>query len=238
MVVQDPPIVAIVPAAGVGRRMGTDIPKQYLPLCGRPLIERTLSVLSSVERVVELVVAVSPQDEYWSSIRAPADKPITRIDGGAQRSHSVLNALEFLHRRGDGDAWALVHDAVRPCVRRVDVDALIDAALASDDGGLLACPVGDTMKRVRNGRVQRTEARDDLWHALTPQLFRVGVLRDAIEAALASNIPVTDESQAMEHHGAQPLVVCGATDNIKVTRKEDLALAEWLLTQRERAQCA
>ena len=217
--------------------MGADIPKQYLPLCGRPLIERTLSALGSVERIAEVVVAVSPDDEYWPSIRAPATTPVTRVDGGAHRSHSVLNALEFLHHRGDGVAWALVHDAVRPCVRRVDIEALIDAALASDDGALLACPVRDTMKRVRQGRVERTEARDELWHALTPQLFRVDALRDAIQAALSCNIPITDESQAMERLGARPVVVCGAMDNIKITRKEDLALAEWLLTQRERSSC-
>jgi len=226
---------ALVPAAGVGRRMGSDIPKQYLPLDGATVIGHTITRLCAHPLIAGVVVALSPEDGYWDQLRFGTDKPVIRVDGGAERCHSVLNGLDHLAGIAADDDWVLVHDAARPCIRGGDLDRLIEQAGAHEVGGILAVPAHDTMKRANEaGEIAHTEDRNGLWHAFTPQMFRLGALREALSAALERGDLVTDEASAMELAGRHPLLVEGHGDNIKITRPEDLALAEFFLRrQRE-----
>ena len=223
---------AVVPAAGVGKRMQADRPKQYLEIAGRPLIEYAISQLMADPHIEGVVVAISAEDEYWPALEIALDKPLWVVEGGVERCHSVLNALQELATRANEDDWVLVHDAARPCVRAEDITHLITKLTNDDVGGLLAVPVRDTMKRTGiNQRVITTEDREGLWHALTPQMFRFGKLRHALEQALEDESLVTDEASAMELAEYEPLLVEGHADNIKVTRPEDLALAAFYLRQ-------
>ena len=226
---------AMVPAAGAGKRMGSAIPKQYLSLLGRPVVACALATLLQHPRIDGVVVAVDAKDEWWPAVAANLDatKPLLRATGGAERCHSVLNGLDVLRERAAPSDWVLVHDAARPCLCPADLDRLL-AELADDPvGGLLAVPVRDTLKRADPaGRVAATVDRSRLWHALTPQMFRLGVLRDALRAALARGLLVTDEAAAMEAAGFAPRLVEGRADNLKITRPEDLALAEFFLARR------
>lgn len=226
---------AMVPAAGAGKRMDSTIPKQYLPLLGRPLIVHTLDRLLHHPAISGLVVAISAEDEWWPSIAAtlrPA-KPLQVVTGGAERCHSVLNGLEALRRQADPADWVLVHDAARPCLTIKDLDRLLTTLADDPVGGLLATPVRDTLKQAdAAGRVVVTVDRSRLWHALTPQMFRLGLLYDALQAALARGLLVTDEAAALEAAGFAPRLIEGRADNLKITRPEDLALAEFYLTRR------
>ncbi|HRD66213.1 MAG TPA: 2-C-methyl-D-erythritol 4-phosphate cytidylyltransferase [Candidatus Competibacter sp.] len=226
---------AIVPAAGIGKRMGSAIPKQYLPLLGRPVVAHALTTLLQHPRIDGVVVAVDAKDEWWPAVAANLDtaKPVLRAAGGAERHHSVLNGLEMLRERAAWSDWVLVHDAARPCLSAADLDRLL-AELADDPvGGLLAVPVRDTLKQTDTaGRVAATVDRSRLWHALTPQMFRLGMLHDALRAALERGLLVTDDAAAMEAAGFAPRLVEGRGDNLKITRPEDLALAEFFLARR------
>jgi 2-C-methyl-D-erythritol 4-phosphate cytidylyltransferase len=226
-------IWAVVPAAGIGKRMLSDVPKQYLKIAGRAVIEHTLDRLLSVPQVRGVIVALQNDDPYWPSINIQSDKPVITTGGGSERCHSVLNALETLsdqHPSSTTKTWALVHDAVRPAVRVEDIEKLISTVAGSDDGGLLAMPVRDTMKRSgADQAVSETVDREGLWHALTPQLFDSRLLKQALEQALQDNFLVTDESSAMEHAGYRPQLVSGSEDNIKITCPGDLQLAELYL---------
>lgn len=228
----------VIPAAGMGRRMGADRPKQYLPLAGRTVIEHTIACFDGHPAVSGIVVAIAPDDRWWPEldIRTQAQTPLSTVPGGEERAHSVLSALDCLVDHCADDDWVLVHDAARPCLARADLDRLIGRALSDAVGGLLAAPVRDTMKRGDGrGRVARTEERAGLWHALTPQMFRYGLLRRALGEALASGAPVTDESSAVERLGLLPLLVEGAATNLKITHPDDLPLAERLLAAQGRA---
>ena len=226
---------ALIPAAGIGKRMGSAIPKQYLPLAGRPVIAHALTTLLDHPRVAGAVVAIGAEDAWWPTVAAglTAATPLWVVTGGAERCHSVLNGLETLRERADSTDWVLVHDAARPCLTAKDVDRLL-AELADDPvGGLLAVPVRDTLKQAdATGRVAATVDRSQLWHALTPQMFRLGMLHEALRAALARGLLVTDEAAALEAAGLTPRLVEGRADNLKITRPEDLALAEFYLTHR------
>ncbi len=225
---------AVVPAAGVGRRMAAPIPKQYLRLGARLVIDHTLARLLDHPRIEAVAVSLSAEDSWWPDT-AHADHPgILRAPGGAERCHSVLNGLTALHDRAEDDDWVLVHDAARPCLRRNDIDRLLERLAGHPVGGLLGEPVRDTMKRTDPaGQIEGTVTRDNLWHAYTPQMFRFAILRDALEEALRQALPVTDEASAMELAGHRPLMVAGHGDNIKITRPEDLALAAFFLVQQE-----
>lgn len=226
-------IWAVVPAAGIGKRMQSDKPKQYLKLVDRTVIEHTIDRLLSVDQVKGIVVSIQPGDPYWTGIRIESDKPVLVAAGGEERCHSVMSALDVLSKQPaytPETTWALVHDAVRPCVSADDIQNLIDTAAGTESGGLLAVPVRDTMKRQDDDqRVRQTVDRTGLWHALTPQLFACGQLSRALETALAEGFLVTDESSAMEHAGHRPRLVQGREDNIKITRPADLRLAELYL---------
>lgn len=223
---------AIVPAAGAGRRMGTAIPKQYLPLAGRPVLAHTLSAFLKQPRIAGVVVVISAEDEYWPQVamQLPQDKPLLVVTGGAERSYSVLNGLQALQACAAADDWVLVHDAARPVVRDSDVERLITSLAADPLGGLLAVPVSDTLKQADAlGRVMATVDRSTLWRAQTPQMFRFGALLDALRQAQARGLAITDEAMAMEAIGFAPHLLEGRADNLKITRPEDLALAEFYL---------
>jgi len=221
----------IVPAAGSGRRFGADVPKQYLPLAGKPMIEHTLERLAACAEVAGFVVVLADGDHYWPGITSVRGKPVRTATGAPERSGSVLFGLHALPADVAADDFVLVHDAARPCIAADDVAMLVARGIPAG-GALLAAPVRDTLKR-GNGerRVAATEPREALWRALTPQLFRRGELTRALELAEAEGVAVTDEAMAMERIGVRPLLVEGAEDNIKVTTAADLALATYLLRQ-------
>lgn len=221
-----PAIATVIPAAGVGKRMKADKPKQYLQLCGLTVLEQTLHRLKQVPALQQFYLALSPDDPYFPTLPLAADSDIQRLDGGAERANSVLNALVQI----DATAypWVLVHDAARPVVRVSDIELLIDSCIESNQGGILATPVRDTMKR-GSDTVLQTVNRADLWHAYTPQLFPTALLRDTLQQALAQGVAITDEASAMEWAGLPVLLVQGHADNIKITQAEDLALAAFYL---------
>lgn len=223
---------ALVPAAGIGARMGADRPKQYLPLLGRPLIAHALERLCTHPRLRGVMVGIADNDPYWPAVSVPFSRFLGTYTGGAERAVTVRNGLQALVAHARPDDWVLVHDAVRPCLRHSDIDALMDAAAACPDGGLLALPITDTIKRAdREARVTETVVREGLWRALTPQMFRVAQLSDALDSALRAGVTITDEAAAIERAGGRPLLVPGQADNLKVTLPADLALAELYLKQ-------
>ncbi len=223
---------ALVPAAGSGRRMGSDTPKQYLKLHGRSVLEHTLSRLLAHPDIAGAVVVLAAGDPYWPSIDIASGKPVWHVVGGDERCHSVQNGLQRLAREGGDDDWVLVHDAARPCVRPSDLDRLIQGLRDHPVGGLLALPIHDTIKRADQAQqVVETVPRDGLWRALTPQMFRIGALSAALDRALSDGFLVTDEASAMEHAGHAPCLVEGEPDNLKITRPHDLALAELFLAR-------
>jgi len=218
---------AVIPAAGVGARMRADRPKQYLPLAGRTLLEHTLDCFLDHPGLRGLVLALGRDDPYWPTLACAGDPRIQRAEGGAERADSVLNALLKLEALGAGvDDWVLVHDAARPNLARSDLDRLLGELADDPVGGLLAVPSRDTVKLAGiDGKVARTLDRQLIWLAFTPQMFRLGALRQALQQGLASGAAITDEASAMELAGAAPRLIEGRADNLKVTRPEDL---EWL----------
>ncbi len=214
--------------------MGSSVPKQYLPLAGRTVLEHTLDRLVSHPRIAGVLVAISENDSRWSETGFAAHPRVERVAGGRERCHSVMNALQALTGRADGRDWVLVHDAARPCVSHEDLDHLIEALADHPTGGLLGMPVHDTVKRTDEGlAVRETVSREGLWRAFTPQMFRLRPLHDALSDALGRELTVTDDASAMELAGHRPLMVEGRADNIKITRPEDLRLAAFYLAQQE-----
>ncbi len=229
-------IWAIVPAAGIGKRMQSDIPKQYLSLNGRPVLEHTINTLLKNKNISGLVIALQQDDVYFSDIKIDSNKPVFRAAGGKERADSVLNALTTLFQHNQFDAnndWVMVHDAVRACLKQQDIDKLASEVADDQNGGLLALPVRDTMKRQNVGKpvasVAKTISRENLWHALTPQYFHAASLKNALEKAQLNDMKITDESSAMEFAGFSPRLVQGHEDNIKITRPDDLRLASLFL---------
>ncbi len=224
-------LTAIVPAAGIGSRMGADCPKQYLTLAGKTILEHTLGCLLSHPGIARVIVALAPHDEWFEQLAVAADPRVLRVEGGSERAYSVLNALHVVEGK-----WVLVHDAARPCLTQGDLDALIASAMACD-GAILGSRVRDTMKRTDGaGNIVATVEREQLWHALTPQMFPTGTLKRALEEGLALGALITDEASAMERAGFTVKMVEGRADNIKVTRPEDLSLAELFLQQQSARQ--
>jgi len=221
---------ALVPAAGSGTRFAASVPKQYLPLAGRPLLWHAVANLLAHPAIGRVAVVVHPQDQLFERQSwAQMGERISALRcGGATRAESVRNALAALRDDLDDDDWVLVHDAARPCLTVELLERLIETLDGDGVGGLLAVPVADTLKRSgADQRVVRTEPREGLWRAQTPQMFRYGLLTRALDSAdLAA---VTDEASAMEALGLSPRLVPGSERNIKVTYPEDLALAELIL---------
>lgn len=225
---------AVIPAAGSGTRMQSDIPKQYLPLAGRCLLEHSLTVLLDNPDIASIAVALGPDDNRAASLDLLRDPRVRTTIGGDERADSVLAGLACLGAYAADDDWVLVHDAARPCLPAGDLRRLISTVRGSDIGGILAEPVVDTVKQASaDGLVEATLDRDRLWRAQTPQMFRLGELRQALRRSLALGVAVTDEASAMEHAGFPVQLVRGSAANLKVTVAEDLALAAWYLQQRK-----
>jgi len=227
----NPRCFALVPAAGIGERSGAGIPKQYVPLAGRPLLAHTLAALAAVPRLAQTLVVLSPADDRFEAALPDHGCWVARV-GGASRAESVLGGLAELRRRGArDDDWVLVHDAARCLVQPAWIDALIDACLPDAVGGLLAQPIADTLKSgdadsCGEIRVVATVDRRDKWAAQTPQMFRVGLVEQALRAMGAA---ATDEASAVEALGLAPRLVRASMANFKVTWPEDFALAAaWL----------
>ena len=217
---------ALVPAAGSGSRFGGELPKQYLMLHGKPLLQHALDRLLAQFPLARLYVVLAPDDELFEAMITVTSNVIVLRCGGRTRGASVHNALSRM--AGVDDDWIVVHDAARPCVD-ADSSLRLQRELANDDvGGFLALPVTDTLKRVDDdSRVVRTEPREGLWRAQTPQMFRFGVLRRAF--GLPGLDGFTDEAQAVERLGLKPRAVVGNAFNVKVTFPDDLALASAIL---------
>lgn len=229
----EPKIFALIVAAGSGRRMGHSVAKQYLPLLGQPLLAHSLQTLLSWPRLTGLTLVLAaedPQADAWQS-RFPA---ISLQVGGVERADSVQAGLNALAVQASDQDWVLVQDAARPCLTQHDLEQLWHAVQQDEVGGLLATPVRDTLKRAdQAGQVAETVNRQALWHALTPQMFRYGLLCQALQQAQQSGICPTDEAQAIELLGYRPKLVEGRSDNLKVTYPQDLVLAElYLAAQR------
>jgi 2-C-methyl-D-erythritol 4-phosphate cytidylyltransferase len=221
---------AIVPAAGRGARFGGRTPKQYTRLNGRPMLSWTLQALLAERSLAGVMVALSPGDRRFGRLPEARDPRVRTCPGGAQREDSVRAALAALDGTARDSDWVLVHDAARPCLRKSDLRRLLDEVGNDPVGGLLAVPVSDTLKAGDGaGRARRTVARDGLWRALTPQMFRYGLLSRALTLCLERARAVTDEASAIEAMGLQPRLVRGHNDNIKVTNAEDAALAAAVL---------
>ena len=224
---------AIVPAAGRGSRFGGDVPKQYLTVAGKPLLEHALRALLAHPVVEGVVVALAAGDDRWPGWESLEGKPVRTCTGGDERAESVLAGLAALPESVRADDFVLVHDAARPNLAFDDLDQLLTRGRGDPVGAILATPVRDTLKRAGDdGGIDGTEPRERLWRALTPQLFRRFQLTRALEAARAARLAVTDESMAMERQGHRPLLVEGREDNFKITTPADLALFEFILSQR------
>ena len=230
---------AIVPAAGIGRRLGSAIPKQYLPLAGKPVLQHSLEKLQALPGVAALVVALNPQDSRFGQLPQAGGSAASFAEtttGGASRQHSVLNGLAVLAARASADDWVLVHDAVRPCVLLSDIHRLLAAVADHRVGGLLAVPQDNTLKRAdASGHVAATVDRRHYWQALTPQVFRFGLLQQAMTSACEQGLAITDEASALEASGHKPLLVPADSNNIKITREADLVLAAAIMDWQQRA---
>jgi len=227
-----PEIIAIVPAAGIGSRMLSECPKQYLTIGEKTILEHSIDALLAHPAVSRVIVALSPQDIHFRQLPVAADARVTTVVGGGLRADSVLAGLQAAKEA----QWVLVHDAARPCLHLSDLTRLLALTATSEVGGILAAPVRDTMKRAIGGRsnIDHTVEREALWHALTPQLFPQALLHDCLLRALNEGATITDEASALEYCGYHPELVSGRSDNLKVTRPEDLALAQFYLTQIQR----
>lgn len=229
--------VAVVPAAGVGKRMNTNSPKQYLSIQDKTILEHTVSKLLSHELIFHVVISISEGDEYFQETSLADNPNVSVAFGGKERVDSVLAGLKSIN--SDNYPWALVHDAARPCVNLSDISQLIKQTQQQQSGGLLAMPVRDTMKKSQSQStnqkiiptVEQTVDRENLWHALTPQLYKTNELIDAITQAQKNKVVITDESSAMEYAGYTSILVEGRGDNIKITRPDDLVLAHFILSQ-------
>ena len=225
-------LFALVPCAGLGSRSGASLPKQYVQLAHRPAVAHTLSALEAVKALSAILVVLSPDDQQFESLVPEFHGPRSWVErcGGDSRAASVKAGLRALQDRGVGDQdWVLVHDAARCLLKPEWVQRLIDRCLDDEVGGLLAVPLADTLKEGKGDRVMSTTPRRGKWSAQTPQMFRLGLLRQALEEAGEA---VTDESSAIEHLGYSPQLVSGAFENLKVTFPEDFDLAERLLLSR------
>lgn len=227
-------IAAVVPAAGVGKRMLSDCPKQYMNINGATIIEHTVNRLLSCRYISQVVIALGTEDEYFPELPIAQHPKVLTVDGGKERVDSVLAGLNYLSKCGEIPEWVLVHDAARPCITVEDIEQLLNCCVAQNQGGLLGTPVRDTMKRTNaKGNVLETVEREHLWHALTPQMYKLAELKSAIESGLKLNLPLTDESSAIEAAGLYSIMIEGKSDNIKITRPDDLTFAQFILNNQQ-----
>lgn len=225
-----PRIHALIPAAGQSVRFGGTTYKQYAHLLGKPVIAHSIDAVRRHDAVAAVTVALAPDDGIFDELIRPAYPDVRTVTGGDCRARTVLNGLQDIRASDPECSWVLVHDAARPCLAASLLAALIDGGLASKDGAILAVPVSDTLKTEEEGqRIGGTLDRSGLWAAQTPQLFPLLTLLKNLSAAMQFGTPPTDEAQAMERAGHHPVLVCGSSSNIKITRPDDLLLAEAVL---------
>ncbi len=232
--------IAIVPAAGVGKRMQANCPKQYLRINNETILSHTVMRLLNHPLISQVIVALGTDDQYFADSQLAHHKDIIRVKGGTERVNSVLNGLKAVD--SNKYPWVLVHDAARPCVSHQDINKLITQCLSNNYGGILATPVRDTMKRgvltkdnAKDDRsiIESTVEREQLWHAQTPQMYKTDELATAIEQALESGLNITDEASAIEQANLPSLLVSASSENIKITHPNDLALAEFYLNKQK-----
>ncbi|OCG22572.1 2-C-methyl-D-erythritol 4-phosphate cytidylyltransferase [Gilliamella sp. App4-10] len=222
-------IIAIVPAAGIGCRMNSQTPKQYLEIGSKTILEHTLNKLLTHPQIKQVIVVISPEDNIFNTLSIALHDKIKVTLGGKTRADSVLAGLNLLN----DEQWALVHDAARPCVEHDDITRLIETVINKNQGGILAIRVSDTIKRAYQDNetvIDYSEDRTYLWSAATPQLFNAGELKSCLQQALNHHVTITDEASAIEYCGGHPLLIECRRDNIKITCPEDLALATFYLT--------
>ncbi len=221
---------ALIPAAGRGSRFGGSVLKQYLPVAGKAVIVHAIRAFQFHPLIRSITVVLAADDQWFVGAVGGLSAAVDIVVGGSTRAHSVRNGLRFIAGRYPDAEWVLVHDAARPCLPPDCLDMLLEQGLQHPDGGILALPVGDTLKSAGEGRViAATIDRDDLWAAQTPQLFRLSALTDAMDAAEQQGQELTDEASVMEFAGFAPKLVMGSAANIKITHPGDLAIAEaWL----------
>lgn len=240
---------AVIPAAGIGSRMASDIPKQYLNIADKTILEHTLSIFLSSPKIHKVVVAIRPDDSFWpnTAIASTASEKLVTVTGGGERADSVLNCLSYIQSLGNNDKdWVLVHDAARPCLQASELHRMIDTLQTDDVGGLMALPASDTIKYAKLpesipsdegpqatsfASVETTLDRKRVWLAQTPQMFRLDALHSNIAKALALGLPITDEASAMEMAGFNVKLHPGRSDNLKITVTEDLRVATAILSQ-------
>lgn len=224
---------AIVPAAGSGKRMGGALPKQYLPLLDKTILEWSLEALLHHARIEKVAIVLAADDRQFARTALAQNSRVKTATGGVERADSVYAGLNALAGEAAPEDWILVHDAARPCLSAADLQALMDGLAEDPIGGLLAVPLSDTLKQANElQRVAATLPREHVWRALTPQMFRFGLLKRALEAARKSKLTITDEAMAIENLGHAPRLILGRADNIKITRPEDLVLAKNILQDR------
>lgn len=238
LLLENQQFIIIVPAAGIGKRMLASCPKQYLTINKQTILSHTVNRLLSHKNIAKVILAISDDDDYFAQTTLADNPNIIKVSGGKERVDSVLSGLQVVN---DAE-WILVHDAARPCITHSDIDKLIEQCLTHNRGGILAAPVVDTMKlAIPNNTnntnetmdVSETIDRSSLWHAFTPQMFKAKALKQAIEQAQTKGLIITDESSAIESVGLPCLLVSGRRDNIKITRPEDLVLANFYLQQQQ-----
>ena len=229
-------IHALIPAAGQSLRFGGTIIKQYANLLGKPVIAHSIDAVRRHADVVSVCVAISADDGLYNELVRPDYPGVATVVGGDCRARTVLNGLRHIARsmagqeEEPGQDWVLVHDAARPCLTAAALDRLIEQAVNTGQGAILAMPVSDTLKKAdSSGQISATVSRQDMWSAQTPQLFPLKELLDSLESAVKFGIPPTDEAEAMERSNHPGWLVTGCADNIKITRPEDLAIAEAIL---------
>jgi len=231
------PIWAIVPASGIGQRMPGEVPKQYLQFCGKSILEHTLDRLMAYADISGLILVLRSQDRHWEKLNYQSEKPLILAPGGQERRDSVYSGLLKLLEFGTGDPLVVVHDAVRPLVLHQDIEKLIAAAKSHDAGALLGVPVADTLKQQdENGNILTTVPRAGLWRAFTPQVFKASLLYRALQNAIETGLEITDDASAVEALGMRPKLVAGSSENIKITRQEDLILVTQILLRQQNRQ--
>ena len=235
-------IHCVIPAGGVGSRMGHEIPKQYLRIGDKTILQRTLEVIHSCRQISTIVVGLATGDDWWQSTKsnlpAQLSKKVVTYQGGPQRSDTVLNGLNHImasNQCNSGD-WVMVHDAARPCVSVREINQLIEACIEQNSGGILAQESVDTLKRITRVKgqyqISETEPRSSIWRAATPQMFPLHLLKNALDHCKEEGINTTDEAEAMEKMGYQPILIPGSAENIKITNAIDLMIAEKMLCPR------
>ncbi|MGQ4275995.1 2-C-methyl-D-erythritol 4-phosphate cytidylyltransferase [Pseudidiomarina sp. E22-M8] len=225
-------VAAVIPAAGIGRRMQSEYPKQYLKLGQQTVLEWTVQALCQDPRISQIYIATSSDDPYFAAQQFKVAQPIVQVEGGMTRAASVAAGVNAA--MADGFSWVAVHDAARPCLTAAELAAVLDAALGDPAGALLALPVADTLKR--SGSAQRSlgsVARGQLWHALTPQVFPAAELQRGWQQLGTDHADFTDEASVMEALGLQPRLVLGRRSNLKITQPGDEDIARLIVLEKE-----